>query len=236
MTSTPTAAPATSRPPAQGGITVDGLVEVLVTDLVIRTGASVDPDTSAVVDGRLTIGDRAFVVNGPVQDSGYTWYQVAPLLRPDGSAAAFGWIAAASREGEPWVRPAEPACPGAVNLMTVLALQPLERLACFGDQRLQLSSARISCGIADGPWTGDPAWLASFSGCGLAEGDDVLAVRTPPGGRDVATYLPGPVTVRGHFDDPASATCTITSAVPEVPAPPREQAVLLCRTQFVSED
>ncbi len=220
---------------ASGTLAIDGLAEVLVSAVVVRTATGRDPATSAILGDRLTAGDRVFLVDGPVDDGGYAWYLVAPLFRAD-SVGPFGWIAAADQDGEPWIRPIQPACPRVASLAAVLALQPLERLVCFRNDTLTLSSEHVACGIASGPWVGEPDWIAGLSGCGLAIGDDVLSVRTRPGGRDIASSLPGPVTVRGHFDDPAAATCTITSAEPELPAPPREHAVLMCRSQFVSED
>lgn len=211
---------------------VDGLAEVLVSDLVVRTAPGVDPATSSILADRLTTADRVFVVDGPVDDAGYAWYLVAPLVRADDTVGPFGWIAAASREGEAWVQTVEAPCPATADLASVLALQPLERLACFGDDTLTLSASVVSCGAGGGPWTVDPSWIRMLGGCGLSDGTEVLPVRIPPGGTVISS---GPVTVRGHFDDPAAATCTITSADPGTPAPAPEHAVVLCRTEFVSE-
>lgn len=219
-------------PDALATLDVDGLAEVLVSDLVVRTAPGVDPATSSILADRLTTGDRVFVVDGPVADAGYAWYLVAPLFRADDSVGPFGWIAMASREGEAWVRAVEAPCPVTADLASVLGLQPLERLACFGDETLTLTASDVSCGAGGGPWTVDPSWIGVLGGCGLADGSDVLLVRTPPGGTPISS---GPATVRGHFDDPAAATCTITSADPGNPAPAPEHAVLLCRTEFVSE-
>ena len=230
----PSGGPSASAPMASS-LTVDGLATVLVSDLVVRSAPGVDAETSSVLPGRLTAGDRAFVVDGPVAASGYEWYLAAPLRRPDGSQGPFGWIAAASRDGEGWLRAATPDCPTSVDLASVLALQALERLACFGGDSLTLTAPQVACGAGGGPWTWEPAWIAVLGGCGLAIDDTgAMPYRVPPGVADPGTTLP--LTVRGHFDDPAAQTCRVTSADPAAyPAPSVEESVLLCRTEFVIE-
>lgn len=210
----------------------DSLVEVIVTDLIVRTAPGVDPATSSILPDGLTSADRAFIADGPVSASGYDWYLAAPLDRPDGSRGPFGWIAAASREGDPWIREVAPPCPATIDLAAVLGLQPLERLACFGDEPLTLNAASIGCGAGGGPWTWDPGWLVMVGGCGLspdAGGGDVLLYRVRPGDSE-----PSPGPVLGHFDDAAAAGCSATTADPAIPAPSREEAVVICRTQFVT--
>jgi hypothetical protein len=207
------------------------LVEITVTDLVVRTTPGVDPAGSSILAERLTGTDRAFVVDGPVAAYDYDWYLVAALTRGDGSTGPFGWIAAASREGDPWIREVSAPCPTTVELAALLNLQPLERLSCFGGNALTVETPVISCGAGGGPWTWDPSWLVMVGGCGLsldATGQGVLLYRVPPGGAD-----PGPGPVVGHFDDAAAASCSATTADPAVPAPSREEAVVICRTQFV---
>jgi hypothetical protein len=219
---------------AAGALEVDGLAEVLVTDLVVRTAPGVEAGTSTILADRLTDGDRLFVVDGPVDAAGYAWYLVAPLARADESTGPFGWIAAASREGEPWVRSVPPPCPGHVDLAAVLALQPLERLACFGADSLMFTAPQVPCGVADGPWSFEPAWLAAPSGCGLSiDASEAILFRVPPGVTDPGMAVP--LTIRGHFDDPAASRCRITSSDDEYPAPTAEEAVVRCRTEFVVE-
>jgi hypothetical protein len=218
-------------------IAVDSLVEVIVTDLVVRSAPGVDAATSTILDGRLRFGDRAYVVAGPTEASGYDWYEVGPLMRADGSAAPFGWIASGSREGEAWVRAIEPECPSVVDIAPILDMQPLERLACYGDAQLALTAPFVSCGAGGGPISFDPAWLVNIGGCALAlttSGDSALAYRVPPD-LSVPASPAGATTVVGHFDDPAAATCTATSADPGEPAPVPDEAVLICRTEFVAE-
>jgi hypothetical protein len=39
--------------------------------------------------------------------------------------------------------------------------------------------------------------------------------------------------VTGHFDDAAALGCRVWSADPVTPPPSRDEAILMCRTQFV---
>jgi len=237
--STPATSAAPSAAPSHtaGTIAPDTLVEVIVADLIVRSEPGVEAGAGTILPDRLTMGDRAYVVAGPVMASGYEWYQVDPLTRADGSAGTFGWIAVAGRDGEAWVQSSTPPCPATVDLAGVLALAPLERLACFGDESLTLTAQYGMCGAGGGPWTWDPSWLVMIGGCALsldanADGPG-LVLRVPPGVTR-ADDTP-PITVSGHFDDPAAATCTVTTADPAYPAPSPAQAVMICRTEFVVE-
>jgi hypothetical protein len=230
-TSSPT--PIESASPAPTSLAVDSLIEIVVTDLVVRTHPGTDPP-STILTERLIAPDRAFVVDGPVEAAGYEWYLVAPLLRPDDTRGPFGWIASGSREGEDWVRAVAAPCPDPVDLAGVIALQPLERLACFGDETLTLTAPVMSCGSGGGPWTFSPSWILHVGGCGLAadaSAEQFLLFREPPGSSGPGS---APATVTGHFDDASALTCTVTSADPAAyPAPSREEAVVMCRSEFV---
>ena len=219
---------------ARADVAVDHLAAVVVSDLVVRSGPGVDPGTSTILADGLTTDDRVFVVDGPVDADGYAWYLVAPLERDDGMVAPFGWVAAASRSGEPWIEGIEAACPATVTLASVIELHRYERVVCFGDAPFSLDAPLVSAGIGGGPWSWEPDWLVQIGGLGLAlddTGDRTLAVRVPPGG---PSFGPGgAVRVTGHFNDAAALTCQVTSADPATPAPSREEAILICRSEFV---
>ena len=68
-----------------GPLRVDGFADVLVTDLAIRSKASVATDSKVL--GRLTTGDRVFILKGPVEGSGFAWYQ----RRASEYLTAFSW-------------------------------------------------------------------------------------------------------------------------------------------------
>jgi len=51
------------------------VAEVVTDDLRVRTAPGTD-DSSVVLEPLLQPGEMLFVVDGPVQASGYPWYQV----------------------------------------------------------------------------------------------------------------------------------------------------------------
>lgn len=202
-------------------------------DLVVRTEPSVE-DPATILDARLTDGDRVLAVEGPVSADGYDWYQVLPL-RSGVRELPFGWVAAASRGGEPWMEPEQLECPGSPVLDALVRMAPEERLSCFGGRTIEFTAGEVGgCGVGGAPVDYQPTWLFGLGGCGfgLRPGEIRLLLRFPP---DVAqSYRPGDRIV-GHFDDPASATCVAIPTAPGVPAPSRDEAVATCRTQFVVE-
>lgn len=237
MSPTPATVPSPSATATVVTLAPDSIGEVVVSDLVVRSAPGVDPGTSAILDGRLRTGDRMIILRGPTPASGYDWYLVAPLTRPDGSMGPFGWVAAASREGDTWVEASPPACPATPDLASVLSLHPYERLACFRNDSMTLEASFGGCGAGGGPWVWEPSWLMVIGGCSLAldaDGEPSLLVRVPPGG---TAFSDGslPAAVRGHFDDPAAAACSVTTTDSTVPPPAPAEAVLMCRSQFVAE-
>ena len=231
--------PIADRP---GPLRVDGFADVLVTVLAIRSKPAA---TDSKVLGRLTTGDRVFILKGPVEDSGYAWYQVAPRDWETGETPV-GWIAAGSRDGEPWLEGRTPDCPPLpVEVGTLAAMTSLERLSCFGSRDLTFN-------VGIGEWADDfgpthpwgmPDWLNPI-GAGRSIGGLGDVAFAP--GLELPSELPGEeesdlgYRVRGHFDDPASSTCrsgtvewndeTNTETRHKDPA---VESVLACRTRFV---
>jgi len=71
----------------------------MVTDgrLVIRTQPGMSAD-SAIFKTRIYPGQRVLTLEGPLEASGYPWFRVR-------LGVIEGWVAAASRDGEPWLAP-----------------------------------------------------------------------------------------------------------------------------------
>ena len=151
-----------------------------------------------------------------------------------------GWVAAASRDGEAWIELASIDCP-APGLDGVRRLSPTGRLACFGDQELELSGEFGGCVVSD-PATTSPAWL-NHSGCFLfPHGYQEGAVVPDPGALfmrvDGNVGMPPegirtPIVVTGHFDDPAAATSSLIPGSSAIDSRPPELVVLNCPNQFV---
>lgn len=234
--------PSASPTPQVGSSARDTIWRVLVSDLVVRSEPGVE-DPNTILSEGLTEEDRVLVVDGPVASGGYEWYQVLPI-RPDGlRERPFGWVASASREGEPWLAMENLSCPEPPDLEGLLRLAPEERLACYGGRTIEFRAeqAQGGCGVAGGvPVSYEPRWLMSEGGCGFGPppgqttSEAWLMLRFPPGVPNDFGVSPV-VDVVGHFDDPAAQTCVATANYPDVTPPTKAEAVAQCRTQFVVE-
>lgn len=95
---TPPSAPTPAPSRVPGAVVAPGDMAGVIADepLVLRTAPGTGVDSAILDTGLLHQGQRARVLEGPVAASGYDWY----LLRV---GELEGWVAAASREGEPWL-------------------------------------------------------------------------------------------------------------------------------------
>lgn len=199
-------------------------------------------------DVAVEAGQLIHVVSGPVERRGRSAYRVqywgdlTTGLRPD---TIFDWADAAELETS--IGPYDSACPGEPqHARDIAALQPFERLACFGKRTLTLAPVTPR-DYRVGGFAGAPAWLAASSTVWL----------TDDGRPDFPTAIPFHVDpaiaiklsasrwyeVSGRFDDTAAAECTgrapavlypderPASLPPEMP----DEQVLWCRQQFVVE-
>jgi hypothetical protein len=174
-----------------------------------------------------------------------------PSIAADAGGPLVGWVAAAGKDGEPWLGPDRVECPETAELtfeeFAALAAQPLVHggIACFGrgsafeGQTVSVDAfARIVCD--DESWGAEANWLlAPGRALILSDGErEVPAVRVlnPDAlpcnaGRSKLMYRFG-----GRFDDPSADRCVgwadtggpgdlVTDAA----------AVYLCRTAFVVE-
>jgi hypothetical protein len=232
----------------------DSFAVVATNDLRVRIKPRVSDD-SIKLEPLLWDGALLFVIDGPVAASGYDWFLVRPMgeadlqVHPD--PPQLGWVAAASRDGEPWLRAHTFPCGEATPLETLSEIDypphGLIGLACFGDSPMRFDADLVS-GLmeCDPPSTLEPAWLDPCrDGLALAdrtrlEGDprrlevafdpavDVDALPEAGSGVEAA------VTVTGRFDHRAARTCRLeTGPSAGLDVRPAELVVLGCRAQFV---
>jgi anti-sigma factor RsiW len=92
-------APASSPSPVDDGPLRAGEIAAMVSDgvLVIRTQPGTGAD-SAIFKTKIRPGQRVVTIEGPVEASGYPWFRVRLGIIE-------GWVAAAGRDGEPWLAP-----------------------------------------------------------------------------------------------------------------------------------
>jgi hypothetical protein len=234
---------------------VDSLAAVVTDSLRVRSKSGLAAD-SKVLHRRLMRRDVVYVVAGPVSASCYDWYQIyVPYDAAHDRDEAFGWVAAASIEGKPWLAGGQPLCPARPKTVSDLADLPNSvGLACFAGRRLTFDAwlgAYETCGMSEG-WTVEPRWLgdtcAGNNGMWIADrgarsssdfgvNEPVTAVFAPK--VDTSRFHPGnprkewiPVRVTGIFDHPTAKTCHGVSDGEAVPITD-DQAALGCRAQFV---
>lgn len=260
-TAAPTSSSLIADPSPAGGtvrIPPDSFGYTITDDLRVRTKPGVSAE-SLKLEPLLWEGAYLYVIDGPVAASGYDWYLVHPLgevdLQSNPDPPAVGWVAAASQDGDPWLRPAPPDCEEdpLVWLQYDFDYPPgrLAALSCFGESTIRFDALLgISDRCDEGQVSGiEPTWLDPC-------GDAVVALADPdPPYRyeevraidaffapqlDVSALPPlGPndwlsVNVVGHYDDRAARDCRQVAPRPtNAAARPPELVALDCRASFV---
>jgi hypothetical protein len=188
---------------------------------------------SAMREPLLPADRRLFIVAGPVAADGYDWYQVQPFDR----SLPFGWVAAASREDQPWIEAASESCPlaSAIRASDLVRLTSLGALACFGTEggiNGVTITGKVRCDGADVDRSiAGPDWLHSDRYCELDLGNGTTMEFHDGGitGLGFSSVFYEAV-IDGHFDDPQAADCRSGA---EGSAPDPASVVLDCRTQLV---
>ncbi len=220
---------ATIEPPAE--VTVDELARTTVGNLSVRA----EPSTAAERLGDLPAGVATFVIAGPVDAEGYTWYRLisAGSRAPcSGETSQFlctswvGWVAGITPEGDRWLMPFDPDCPPGRDTTTYLSMDAVTRLACAGndDWRLVAYLAQPGGRGCFPVWLVDPFWMDPS--CALFfpqpvqsefDIDGSLQGFIPPelgacgpGGCPFDELRGSWVEIVGHLDDPVAEMCTST--------------------------
>ena len=205
-----------------------GTVAVTVVDsLRVRSEPRISED-SYKEKPLLPLGTTLYVLDGPVSASGYDWYQVFPLAS---RTLPQGWVASASRDGEPWIADGDFACPAMpIDIRSLAALRPGVGLACFPRVPIEVKARLIRLGgeLDGGAYT--PGWfgVGQLGGMLLVEPEVTRPPADPrkwfilmldPAGRHPDVLPVGEVVkVTGVFDHPAAAACTFDSGREPVPS------------------
>ncbi|HEX5014881.1 MAG TPA: hypothetical protein VFV72_12070 [Candidatus Limnocylindrales bacterium] len=222
----PTATPANVDP--YPSIDVDSAAVTFVGDLRVRSLPTVDP-SSQKLEPLLPAGERLLVISEPVEADGYVWYHVMPF----DSTYPAGWVAAGSREGEPWIGADDPSCPASpLDSGTLSSLGAYGGLACFGREDITVYGV-VTCDVADVDYTiNGPSWMSSAYACSFILDDsqyyfylDGIAVEIPT--------IQTPYDVTGHFADAQASTC---EWVFDPPAPDQDEIEAMCRSNFVATE
>jgi hypothetical protein len=214
---------------------VDTAVVTIADGVRVRSQPRVSDD-SFEYEPLLPLGTPLYVLSGPVAASDYTWYEVVPLTS---RTLHSGWVATASRSGEPWLAARDFACPPMpTDLRSLRALPSSVGLACFPRVPISVHARLIECNCEmDGP-AYSPGWFGLGSGGKLLVEPEVtrppadaarwFILELDPAGQHPDVLPVGEVVeVTGIFDHPAAAACTGNVGVDDVPVPTQD-----CRLQF----
>jgi hypothetical protein len=255
------AATASADVPTQPDLAVDSVVATTVDNLTVR-GA---PGLGSERLGSLENGSLSFVAGGPTDADGFRWYLVSGLGLPPNSGCAgdletdpyncpiwFGWVAAASESGEPWLVEQDIACPEEPYTAENLALgrTALERLSCLGPDPFTFrgywpeipddAGLGGACTSQDTP----SGWLicqnTNYDTIVIDEDEDMFGVGLKVS-IDPETDATMPergtwVEVRAHLDDPAAQQCGEDAVGASAEERTPEQIVLACRSEAVLEE
>ena len=159
MTPPPSASPRPSQ--TASTVTRDAVAVTVVDGLRVRSKPRISDD-SQMYEPLLPVGTPLYILDGPVSASGYTWYEVA-LLR-SGSTPQ-GWVAAASRSGEPWLAAGDFSCPAIpTDFRSLAALPPPVGLACFPRIPITVMARLISCNCDVDGASLTPGWFSLGTG------------------------------------------------------------------------
>jgi hypothetical protein len=162
------------------------------------------------------IGQTVWIVGGPLEHDGVPSYLIQHFgdletgYRPGGVT---GWLPATTAVRDLVER--DPACPSDTSLAAVAALQPFERVVCFGWPR-ELTFEPVTA--RDRSYGGNLStrWIST-------DGQPDFLTGLPVDGLTPALAMPddGWFRVTGHFDDPAAFECG------------EPEAVATCRERFI---
>jgi hypothetical protein len=223
---------------AVGSFVRDQIVAVVTTDLVVRSAPGTGSDSEIFPD-RYDAPAAVYVVDGPSYADGYEWYLVEAVRGQGiGEYPWPGWVAAAGKDGEPWLGEDTYVCPPPSEA-DLLNMEFQRRLACYGGPSLTVEGTLVGCEAAvlygSEPWETQCAVVrrgfdhaATPQPCMdcyeptlwvLFDGDIGLK------GLQAGTQI----RVQGHFDDPAAQTCSQDDGF----HPTRTLQVHACRMSFV---
>jgi hypothetical protein len=214
----------------------DSIVCVVEGPLRARSRPNLSDD-SVIFGPLLENGQLLFVIDGPAEGDGYTWYLVEAT--PGYVERADGWVVA-GEDGTPWLARASVPCPADPSLEDLGSMDAMLRIHCYHAREFTFTGP-----VEAGPMCGDggvlksPKWMAGcLSTLSWGARPTSLVVAIPP---DLADELgdvePGvsfEATITAHMDDPAARTCLPHEGVEADYSLLIPGTVLACRGVFVA--
>jgi len=234
--------------PGAFGIRPDTVATTVEPDLRVRSLPEVS-ESSVKYEPLLDGGDALYIIGGPVEGSGYRWYEVyAPRT------SQTGWVAAESKSGEPWIEPVPLPCTLGASPSDIIDKigHDLMHLACYsgvefgGTYRLAPYKEPLEFELTcpDEEYIEEPGWLNTPLSCFHDFGPEQAETGgydLPAGGVLHPSLANVPeellesspkgllVTVTGQLDHPDARGCTSHGNDPAWEA----MVELRCRTTFV---
>jgi hypothetical protein len=260
QSATPAATPSPGAPAPE--LARDSVVATTVGGLTIRAA----PGLSGERLGTLENGALSFVAGGPTDADGFRWYLVSGLGLPPNTGCAgdfetdpyncpvwFGWAAAASESGQPWLVEHDLACPDEPLTAESLALgrTALERLACLGSDPFTFrgwwpeipddAGLGGACFGQDEPSGFLLCQNINYNLIVIDEGEGAvggigLKVSIDPASDATMPERGTWVEVRVHLDDPLAQECDEDASGAPAEERTPEQIVLDCRVEAVLEE
>ena len=226
------------------GISAGLHAKTIEPNVRVRTEPGLGDDSTKLVP-LLAEGARFYILDGPVEASGYDWFYVRTNGHDEeGRAFPDGWIAA-GKDGEAWIKPIKLECPATpTNIDALRKLASEYRLSCFSGVDITINARVEQTGFECAPY--DAIQPARFFGCTTEFHHNLAALNSihrfdefalAPDVEPIAAAPRSPpemwptVELTGHFDDPEAKTCRNTSNETDVYL----QAItkLHCRNIFV---
>lgn len=233
----------------------DSFVYVVTDDLRVRSKPEVSNESKRY-EPLLWKGALAWVAAGPVRGSGYDWYRIVPMgevdLQYHPDPPPEGWVAAASKDGEPWIADWQVSCSTPFDTVSDFDYPPqgLFGLSCFGDRTLEFAAMaarwEFECEEGDAQLGLEPAWFRQCGGRYVLDREGGF----PPWERAPLFVTLAPeaevhvdstietgawvrVRVTGHYDDPRARDCRQRPDGSASQHAPPERAIRTCRSRFV---
>lgn len=236
---------------------MDALAQIAIGNLSIRAAPSVAAERLGIIPHP----QSAFVLAGPVQEDGYTWYELgspgivsaaecAVEFPPFHCTGWVGWAAGTTPTGDRWILPVELDCPLERDTTTYVSMDAMTRLACAGGDEWRLATYFAPLPVGRGcyqVWLIDPFWMDPA--CALrfpqpvereTDTDTSIQVFIGPSLGDCIPSACPPfdelrgswVEVLGHLDDPVAETCTSVLQFPEAPTPQPDPDVTIFKCRL----
>jgi hypothetical protein len=233
----------------------DSFARVVTNDLRVRSKPGVAED-SKKLEPLLQSGELLLVLDGPVEASGYEWYQVQPVESFEGTESyPLGWVAGAGKDGEVWITRAKVECPPLpTDLSEIVSARwvdaKLLEMMCFGDHAITFPARLVTpsewCGLGKWPAV-EPEWMGECTTApnylvGLDDHEGEMPLHpawSPDVDLSIAPMVEAPpddrpvVLVTGRFDHPEAINCRSPGESTDTPVRDRAMTVLRCRTLFV---